>query len=68
VSGSPKLDWDYDTARFANGQVPGETRYFQLAEAAAGFSVFRWRFFHPEPTKPFSVNLSGVLFYGSASP
>ena len=29
-----------------------------------GWRRFRWVFFHPERTKPFSVNLSGLFMFG----
>ena len=66
--------WDFDNTSFANGEVPGDTRFFDLSPQNAdesrqdgheGYSILRWTFLHPDVGWRFSVNVSGLLLLGT---
>ena len=58
--------WGFDSATFTNGEVPGDTRYFALRRVPGEYlRVLRWTFLHPQAAKAFSLNLSGVMVFGT---
>lgn len=60
--------WAFDLARFKNREIPGESRVYDLNNEHHGthFDKFRWVFYGaPNSSKAFSVQLSGLMLYGS---
>eukprot|EP00040_Diaphanoeca_grandis_P012089 m.61648 g.61648 ORF g.61648 m.61648 type:complete len:643 (-) comp23017_c0_seq1:46-1974(-) len=60
--------WDYDTNRFSNGQIPGDTKYFDIADTEltrVKATKFRWTFFHGDKRRPFSVNIASLMMFGT---
>ena len=56
--------WTYDLDMFLNDEVPGETRVYDIL-VDGEYNQFRWTFWGGDRTKGFSVNLSGLMLYGT---